>query len=125
MMAGWRQAVELAMTDEELAKLARIACSGPGKEGPTQEAAQTDAKPVLGLPRGRMACFEFTFTPKHGSWLNLIEAFFSKNCPLGPPSHPRRVQARAEGAHHGRYRRRQSPSRIQHLVLQARQGRLM
>ena len=22
--------------------------------------------------------FEFTFTPKHGSWLNLIETFFSK-----------------------------------------------
>ncbi|GAG71008.1 unnamed protein product [marine sediment metagenome] len=22
--------------------------------------------------------FEFTFTPKHGSWLNLIEIFFSK-----------------------------------------------
>ena len=26
-------------------------------------------------PAGR---FEFTFTPKHGSWLNLVEAFFSK-----------------------------------------------
>lgn len=26
-------------------------------------------------PRGR---FELTFTPKHGSWLNLIEGFFSK-----------------------------------------------
>jgi len=26
-------------------------------------------------PVGR---FEFTFTPKHGSWLNLIEGFFSK-----------------------------------------------
>jgi transposase len=22
--------------------------------------------------------FEFTFTPKHGSWLNLIESFFAK-----------------------------------------------
>ena len=22
--------------------------------------------------------FEFTFTPKHGSWLNLVESFFSK-----------------------------------------------
>lgn len=22
--------------------------------------------------------FEFTFTPKHGSWLNLIEGFFAK-----------------------------------------------
>src|SRR5262249_2227100 len=26
-------------------------------------------------PDGR---FEFTFTPKHGSWLNLVEGFFSK-----------------------------------------------
>src|SRR3979411_2280766 len=26
-------------------------------------------------PPGR---FEFTFTPKHGSWLNLVEGFFSK-----------------------------------------------
>ncbi len=26
-------------------------------------------------PEGR---FQFTFTPKHGSWLNLIEGFFSK-----------------------------------------------
>jgi transposase len=24
------------------------------------------------------ARFEFTFTPKHGSWLNLVEGFFSK-----------------------------------------------
>jgi transposase len=27
------------------------------------------------LPAGR---FDFTFTPKHGSWLNLVEGFFSK-----------------------------------------------
>jgi transposase len=26
-------------------------------------------------PEGR---FKFTFTPKHGSWLNLVEGFFSK-----------------------------------------------
>lgn len=27
------------------------------------------------MPEGR---FEFIFTPKHGSWLNMIESFFSK-----------------------------------------------
>jgi DNA-binding HxlR family transcriptional regulator len=27
-------------------------------------------------PAGR---FEFTFTPRHGSWLNLVEGFFSKS----------------------------------------------
>ena len=30
---------------------------------------------LAGQPAHR---FEFTFTPKHGSWLNLIEGFFSK-----------------------------------------------
>jgi transposase len=30
---------------------------------------------LAGQPDGR---FQFTFTPKHGSWLNLIEGFFSK-----------------------------------------------
>jgi len=30
---------------------------------------------LAGQPAGR---FEFTFTPKHGSWLNLVEGFFSK-----------------------------------------------
>jgi transposase len=30
---------------------------------------------IASQPAGR---FEFTFTPKHGSWLNLIEGFFSK-----------------------------------------------
>src|ERR1700756_773142 len=32
-------------------------------------------------PEGR---FELTFTPKHGSWLNLIEGFFSKLAPSLP-----------------------------------------
>jgi hypothetical protein len=27
---------------------------------------------------GGIGRFEFTFTPKHGSWLNLVEGFFSK-----------------------------------------------
>ena len=30
---------------------------------------------VAAQPEGR---FAFVFTPKHGSWLNLIEGFFSK-----------------------------------------------
>ena len=35
-------------------------------------------KPELGWPSSPPADFEFTFTPKHGSWLNLVEGFFSK-----------------------------------------------
>jgi transposase len=39
------------------------------KETKTRLAAQ---------PEGR---FTFVFTPKHGSWLNLVESFFSKLAP--------------------------------------------
>ena len=41
-------------------------------------------------PAGR---FEFVFTPKHGSWLNLVEGFFSKlpaQCCATSASHPSR-----------------------------------
>ena len=34
------------------------------------------ARQSAGRPAGRP--FEFVFTPKHGSWLNLVEGFFSK-----------------------------------------------
>jgi hypothetical protein len=46
--------------------------------------------------------FEFTFTPKHGSWLNLDEGFFSKlaRCPA---SYPRCIQTGDQGSHHGRH----------------------
>lgn len=37
--------------------------------------AAADQSLVETRPEGR---FEFKFTPKHGSWLNLIEGFFSK-----------------------------------------------
>jgi transposase len=40
------------------------------------QAASKETKTWLAdQPVGR---FEFTFTPKHGSWLNLVEGFFSK-----------------------------------------------
>ena len=35
-------------------------------------------KPGLGSPPNREGRFAFVFTPKHGSWLNLVEGFFSK-----------------------------------------------
>ena len=46
-------------------------------------------------PAGR---FEFTFTPKHGSWLNLVESFFSKlaaRCCATSASHPNRSSSTA------------------------------
>ena len=54
-------------------------------------------------PEGR---FQFVFTPKHGSWLNLVEGFFSSR-PLRAPSHPRRLKTRAQTTHHGVHRRPQ------------------
>ena len=39
--------------------------------------------------------FEFTFTPKHGSWLNLIEGFFLQARPLGAAPYPRRISRTA------------------------------
>jgi transposase len=62
--------------------------------------------------------FEFTFTPNHGSWLNLVEGFFSKLA--RPAAHPRRLQARAQGSPHGRRGLFQPRSRRSHLDLQAR-----
>jgi transposase len=67
--------------------------------------------------------FEFTFTPKHGSWLNLVEGFFSKFAPS--VLRHIRVASKHELKERimGRYRRPQSPSSHPHLVLQARRGR--
>ena len=45
--------------------------------------------------------------------------------PLGPASHPGDLQTRTQGAHHGRHRRRQPPSRHPYLVLQTGRGRLI
>jgi transposase len=72
-------------------------------------------------PPGR---FESTFTPKHGSWLNLIEGFFSKFA-VGPAPHPGHLKTRTQRAHYGRHRRRKSLSRQPHLVIQTRRRRLI
>ena len=60
--------------------------------------------------------FEFTFTPKHGSWLNLVEGFFSKPA-LRSASHPRHIKTGTQGSHHGCHGRIQPTSRRPHLVL--------
>jgi len=41
--------------------------------------------------------FTFVFTPTHGSWLNLIEAFFSKNCTVISPPYPCAFKTRING----------------------------
>src|SRR6266853_5034583 len=64
--------------------------------------------------------FEFTFTPTHGSWLNLVEGLLLQTRPLRPASYPCRIQAGTQGSHHGRHGLLQSGPRRSHLVLQAR-----
>ena len=49
----------------------------PNAAPETSPPHDVDARPL------RPHRFQFTFTPKHGSWLNLVEGFFSK---LAPPS---------------------------------------
>jgi transposase len=72
-------------------------------------------------PAGR---FEFTFTPTHGSWLNLVEGFFSKLCPLRPATHPRRIQTGTQGPHHGCHGSLQRKTCCPYMVLQTQKGRL-
>ena len=46
-------------------------------------------------PPGR---FDFTFTPKHGSWLNLIEGLFLQVRSRGPAPHPGDLKARTSAS---------------------------
>ena len=40
------------------------------------------SKETLKWLGGRQSRFEFVFTPKHASWLNMVEIFFSKMAPF-------------------------------------------
>ena len=64
--AGGRQLGGLRAAQEAVSAASRASCAHISKETKAWLAEQ---------PAGR---FEFTFTPKHGSWLNLVEGFFSK-----------------------------------------------
>src|SRR5260370_42411021 len=44
-------------------------------DNPSAHVSKETTAWLVAQPIGR---FSFTFTPKHGSWLNLIEGFFSK-----------------------------------------------
>ena len=47
------------------------------------------ARPRAGWPRSRSGAFTFTFTPMHGSWLNLIEGFILQAGAFGAAPYPR------------------------------------
>ena len=64
-------------------------------------------------PAGR---FGFTFTPAR-LLAQPHRGLLLQVCPLCPASHPSDIKARTQGTHHGRHRRRQSPSRHPHMVL--------
>src|SRR3984893_4254920 len=51
----------------------------PLKSSSTTTPLMSRKRPRPGLPLSQpVGRFTFTFTPKHGSWLNIIEGFFSK-----------------------------------------------
>ncbi|MGZ9020509.1 MAG: transposase [Rhodoplanes sp.] len=57
--------------------------------------------------------FAFVFTPKHGSWLNLIE----ETHPLRAAPHPRRLKAGTQDSSHGRHEPLQPTPRRSHVDL--------
>ena len=82
-MAAWRRAIELSLGDEDTVTLRSIAQSR------TEPASRVERARILLAYREDPSTrawvaeqpahrFEFTFTPTHGSWLNLVEGFFSK-----------------------------------------------
>jgi DDE superfamily endonuclease len=103
-------------------QVSRCRLSGPHRDqvDPRQSLRahlQRDQSLVAEQPTHR---FEFTFTPTHGSWLNLIEGFFSKLA-RSVLRHIRVAsKARTQGSHHGCHGLLQSGTRRSHLVFQAR-----
>jgi len=73
-------------------------------------------------PEGR---FTFVFTPKHGSWLNLIEGFFSRMARSVLSPNSRRVQTGTAPKNPRRHRGGQPRSRRSHLDPQNRSGRVI
>jgi hypothetical protein len=73
-------------------------------------------------PAGR---FEFTFTPKHGSWLNLVEGFFSKLARSVLRHIRGHLQTGTQGSPHGGQGPLQPASRRPHMVPQTRSSRLI
>jgi len=75
------------ITDDETAWIINTACQKPvDNKYPKGEKIRIvldnlkvhtseETRKYLGTVPGR---FEFVFTPKHGSWLNMVEGFFSK-----------------------------------------------
>ncbi len=64
----------------EAPQASRCCLSGPHSDqvDPRQSFAHSSKETTAWLADQPAHRFEFTFTPKHGSWLNLVEGFFSK-----------------------------------------------
>src|SRR6202051_4168204 len=69
--------------------------------------------------------FEFTFTPKHGSWPQSHRGLLLQIRAVGLAPHPGHLKTRTQTAHYRRHRSRKSPPRHPHLVIQTRRRRLI
>ena len=68
-------------TDRRIPQASRCRLSGQHRDqaDPRQSfRTHFEGNPSLALDTRPPGRFDFTFTPDHGSWLNLIEGFFSK-----------------------------------------------
>jgi hypothetical protein len=110
-MAGWRQAVEVAMTDEDVARLMAISRS---RSEPASRARRSTGGPLRVHVHAQTRLLA---QPDRGLLLQV--------CPLGPAPHPGGIKTGVQGTHHGRYRGRQSISGHPHLVLQTRRSCLI
>src|SRR5271163_4857451 len=105
IMAAWRRAIELSLGDSDTAKLRSIAQSR------TEPASRVERARILLAYREDPSFFA-------------VGLLFQTR-PIRPASHPRRIQAGAQGSPHGRRGLFQPRSRRSHLGLHARQGRMI
>ena len=108
-MAGWRRVVELAMTCEEIERLTALSRSR------TEPASRVHPNSLQRVYLHAQAWF---VAQSHRGLLLQIRA-------VGPAPHPGHLKTRTQRAHYGRHRRRKSPPRHPHLVIQTRRRRLI
>ena len=107
VMAGWRYAVELAMSGQDIGRLMDISRSRTERATPRDRSLQVHLHAQARL----------LAQSRRGLLLQIR--------PLRLAPHPGGLKIRAQAAHHRRHQRCQSPSGHSHLVLQARRGSLI
>ena len=116
-MATWRQALEVAITGEDVARLMTDFTVSP--LGAYLQRNPSLARRSTGGPlRVHLHAQARLLAQPHRGLLLQVR-------PLGPAPHPGGIKAGAQGTHHARHQGRQSIPGRSHLVLQTRRGCLI